>query len=765
MYHLKKGLKSIILIALMILSAAFPVFAEGEGADPSLIAEKVTYLEDEPKSDVEGIWYSYLDTKNQAYGWEFPYSDSFFRTGSARFSLKMAQGSLGLALSAFRSSTGLLDPQYETYLKGAGFEDLFSFGYDEPSTEDSLSGVIGMKKIDDFTVVAAVTCGQGYGNEWAGNLKVGDSVRHEGFDQAAKLLEEHLDQYIKDKEIEGNIKLWLTGMSRAAAVANVTAADLTERGGFDDIYAYLFGVPRTTKEPVAYKGIYNICGQYDPVAATPFQSWGYERYGIDLYTPAQESNAEYPKYRMAAVDAGDKMGEDGFRNNPEVNYQLRLFLETLDELFDSSAEYSERMQPLILEAMKEKSENGDVTTVLTQALTELMPKNSREKKERSTMIDYISFVAAQHMRATQRQIEYGDWNPDEPLEANLVIEHRPVTYVKWLFSTDNAQDLFSNGTDSRRVTVTGDVDVAVYREGMGIVAINSKGSLSIPKDGLEAPIEEIGGVFAMRNGQESVISLPADADYDLVITADKAGPVTIYDVLVSAVRLRSKPGMIYTGDVGVGKCGLKVKAGQSPDDPVVLEGDAESTEFLATRFNYSPTVVMSNELDATKNSYLSLSVALRAVGAITAAAIAFLVICLLLHLILKYKERKGHAPYSDWFVIVPHLIVIAVSAILAQFVSYYLYSVGSARAMCAAITLFYIFLLAIRAAFRKRKPLYFLISALMLLAVYLTGLHYNRLPIDSFSIPNMIAFFVVTALFSAVAVKMYLGKPAAEAHL
>ena len=66
----------------MILSAAFPVFAEDEGADPSLIAEKVTYLEDEPKSDVEGIWYSYLDTKNQAYGWEFPYSDSFFRTGS-----------------------------------------------------------------------------------------------------------------------------------------------------------------------------------------------------------------------------------------------------------------------------------------------------------------------------------------------------------------------------------------------------------------------------------------------------------------------------------------------------------------------------------------------------------------------------------------------------------------------------------------------------------------------------------------------------------
>lgn len=28
-----------------------------------------------------------------------------------------------------------------------------------------------MRKIDDFTVIAVVNCGQGYQNEWAGNLQ------------------------------------------------------------------------------------------------------------------------------------------------------------------------------------------------------------------------------------------------------------------------------------------------------------------------------------------------------------------------------------------------------------------------------------------------------------------------------------------------------------------------------------------------------------------------------------------------------------------
>ena len=191
--RLSGRLISILLFLIMICSAGPSFAANGE----------TDYLKQEPVYGVRDIWYLLLDTANNAYGWEFPYTDSFFRNPSEEFSLKFAQGSLGLALSAFRSNTGLVDYKYKEYLKGAGFTKLFAFGYDKETTEDSLSGVIGMKEIDDFTVIAAVTCGQGYGKEWAGNFKVGNGVRHEGFDAASSQLEKYIEQYVRENMILG----------------------------------------------------------------------------------------------------------------------------------------------------------------------------------------------------------------------------------------------------------------------------------------------------------------------------------------------------------------------------------------------------------------------------------------------------------------------------------------------------------------------------------------------------------------------------------
>ena len=138
--RLSGRLISILLFLIMTCSAG-PSFAANGEPD---------YLKQEPVYGVRNIWYKLLDTANYAYGWEFPYTDSFFRHPSEKFSLKFAQGSLGLALSAFRSNTDIVDNQYEEYLTGAGFTDLFAFGYDKETTEDSLSGVIGMKEIRRF---------------------------------------------------------------------------------------------------------------------------------------------------------------------------------------------------------------------------------------------------------------------------------------------------------------------------------------------------------------------------------------------------------------------------------------------------------------------------------------------------------------------------------------------------------------------------------------------------------------------------------------
>ena len=754
-----------LIIATLLICMAGPVFAEGEETAPPLIDSaptadvaadgQIRFIENEPKADVKNIHFKFMDTAAKAYDWRFPYSDSFFRTGSDQFSLKFAQGSLGLALSSFKSPAGLLETNYETYFNGAGFTDLYMFGYDRPTTEDSLSVIIGRKQVDDFTVIAAVACGQGYGKEWAGNMKVGKGVRHEGFNSAANQFEDHLDRYISEYNIEGKKKLWLTGFSRAGAVANIVAADMTERGEFDDIYAYLFGVPRTTKEPVAYKGIYNICGQYDPVPNTPFQPWGFERYGTDLFTPAQESDADFGEHEVAAVETGDKIGSDGFRNNPEVNYQLHLILETLAEMFDSSEEYTDRLQSLMVETMLKRGSGDGFTDVIEDAITAFAPKNSRESQEKAIILEYLSYMTAQHMRAKQRQIEYGNWNPDESLAANLVIEHRPVTYAKWLFSTDDSRKLFSTCTESRRVTVIGDVNVDVYRDGKGITAISSKGRISLPEGETETPAEEMTRVFAMRNGHQTVVSLPADADYELVITAPADCNILIYDILVSARKFEPDPGRLYMGDIHAGQYKIKVKAGSSPSVPAEIGGGENKPRFINTRFNYSPTAVMGDELAATVDSFLTLSTALLLVMVIMAGAFLLLVICLIIHSIHRHKMKKGHAPYSDWYVIVPHLIVIAVSAIMTQFTTFYLYSVGSARAICAAITMFYIFLLALRGTIRSRNPKHLFIPVFILVCAGLSARYYNMLPISSFSTINMIAFFIMVALLSALAVMAF----------
>lgn len=743
--YLKKTI-IITLAALLLTCSAGPSFAANGD---------VEYLKHEPVYGVNDIWYMLLDTKNVAYGWEFPYADSFFRNPSNQFSLKFAQGSLGLALSAFRSNSGLLDYQYEKYLEGAGFTNLFAFGYDKETTEDSLSGVIGMKQIDDFTVIAAVTCGQGYGKEWAGNFKVGSGVRHEGFESAADMLKDYISQYIRDNNIEGEKKLWLTGISRAGAIGNITAADSIESGEYEDVYAYLFGVPRTTKEPIAYSGIYNICGQYDPVAQTPFQSWGYERYGIDLYTPAQESDARYPAYARKAKKVAKKMA-DSFRNNPEVNYQLRLIMEGLNDIFETSDDYAERFEPILLAAMRDRTEKAWLDT-LREALSKVKSKDAQERYKLTEYADYLSYMVGQHTRANQRQVADGSWDPDEGIDANLMIEHRPSTYIKWLFSQDDPARLFACGTDSRRITLIGNVSVEVYRDGKGISGINEKGEVYEPGGDDDRPGTGKKGTFLMRNGSQTVLSLPADTEYDVSMIATADGSLTMFDILVSPARLESQPGKMYTGVLHPGTYTFKVNAGESPDEPEE-QGAAEEEDhshFREAEFRYLPVIVMSNELDATRDTFFSMSGAFLLLIRVLQLLAVLIVICLVINIIHRIKRKRGHAPYSDWFVIVPHLICIVIFAAMTQYASFYMFTVGAIRAQLAAVTMFFTFLLALRGAIRSRVPIHFLIAGFLLIAVHLTGVYYNRLPIDSFSILNMVLFFVMVALFCALAIHMF----------
>ncbi|MBE6017091.1 MAG: hypothetical protein E7233_05715, partial [Lachnospiraceae bacterium] len=140
----------------MISSLSFPKVLRADDADETVM-----------------INVPYLATGGKVLNWKFPYSDDYFRQDPDVFNLELAKASMGLTVSAFRNNGKFLEDQYETYLSAAGFKGITPFGYDKPTGVDTLSGVVAYKTIDDFTLIAAVPCGQGYKNEWAGNLEVG----------------------------------------------------------------------------------------------------------------------------------------------------------------------------------------------------------------------------------------------------------------------------------------------------------------------------------------------------------------------------------------------------------------------------------------------------------------------------------------------------------------------------------------------------------------------------------------------------------------
>ena len=708
----------------------------------------LSFADESPLEYCQYIDLTYLETGAVLNRWSFPYSDRFFEIPSSQFSVKMAQGSLGFAVSAFRSTR--FEEQYETYLHQAGFYNLYPFGYDKPTGEDTISGIIGMKEIGGRTVIAAVTCGQGYKKEWAGNMKIGKGYRHQGFSTGARKLERHIADYVEENGIEGKKVLWITGMSRAGAIANITAADAIQSGEYDDVYAYLFGVPRVTKKPVKYAGIYNICGQYDAVPAIPMQSWGYERYGIDLYTPSQEADDAFPLYAIEADVVGNALDGKGFRNNPEVNYQLRLIIEFMSELFDGSDDYVDRFQDIMVRAVN-RHDDEEAMEILTEAFRTLKPKNKREQKRITTAVDYISYIVAQHMRADQRQINDGSWDPTESLNSNLMLEHRPSTYVKWVFSDLYPEEVFMSPIESRRVTINGKVDVVVYEGDYALTGINKHGRVYSPDPDLPEEISGEHSIFAMRNGDETIVSLPNDHEYSLLINADDSRDISFLDVIVTPEDLVPEKVTIHMARfTNGGVIMMDAVPGEPLTEPEVFSGNYHHVGD--TEYTYSPTVIMRNELQATKGAFLSLGTAITMLRIILGGLAVMLTVCLIIGVRHRRKVKRGeHAPYSNLYVIIPHIICIVVAAALTQFSTFYLYTLPAARVQCATVTMLFLTLLSIRGFLRSKKPMAFLVAVLMGLLTYCTKEFFNDSDLSTFSVINMLAYFALIALLTGVA--------------
>ena len=149
------------------------------------------------------------------------------------------------------------------FLTKMEFEDVETNKYYKTEKHENSVGVcVGHKNIiqdgNSYTLLAIVPRSAGYKQEWAGNFTIGDGDIHEGFKSARDEILRFVKQYIIENEIGGNIKVWISGYSRGAAISDMLGGFFAG-GGIDyfdnvvsitpeDVYCYTIGTPRTIKD-------------------------------------------------------------------------------------------------------------------------------------------------------------------------------------------------------------------------------------------------------------------------------------------------------------------------------------------------------------------------------------------------------------------------------------------------------------------------------------------------------------------------------------
>ena len=108
---------------------------------------------------------------------------------------------------------------------------------------------------------------------------------HKGFDIAATRCKKFIDSYIsayKSNFNSGKVSFYVTGHSRAAAVANLLSYYLINDK--NETFAYTFASPGTTTSTNSnddvYDSIFNIVNEDDFVPMVPMESWHFSRYGV-----------------------------------------------------------------------------------------------------------------------------------------------------------------------------------------------------------------------------------------------------------------------------------------------------------------------------------------------------------------------------------------------------------------------------------------------------------------------------------------------------
>jgi len=442
--------------------------------------------------------------------YQFPYSDEWFKSAGALYNHRLAQCTLGLAVSSFRSADQELDRKDEyarQYLSQAGFGDLVSQQFDETPTADTIATLIGSKTLEDdegeFLLVAVAVSGGGYGDEWLSNFSFGDASVHDGFFSAAFTVFERTFDYVDAHADGGRFKIWTGGYSRAAAVSNMAAvlALESEQISKEDLFVYTFATPNNLRADSAefsgdydLSGIFNIVGMFDPVPSVPFGEWGYKKLGTTFRLPAQETTTDYAERLKPMKEVYREITGQEYANNLEVNWFIQKLYQLIYDMVSTAGSYQDELEGVIDEAWNSASSVLHLLRTLCGILSDDRDMDDMllgEAPSANTLLSVFLYDLSMEKLGIHDD-KWGGLN----IFVQLVHEHCPEVYISWMLSQEDPADLFVVDLDFRRVFIDSSVSWSLW-------------------DGDGSPVYSAG---VDRLGRTTMITVPADRSYVLKLS-------------------------------------------------------------------------------------------------------------------------------------------------------------------------------------------------------------------------------------------------------
>lgn len=171
------------------------------------------------------------------------FSPSYFDSDPTVLDARLCRASICLALSAFGSNEADPAKNIISFLSSVGCKKIdVNPDYRLAPHPRTIGLALGQRRLGfRRTLFVLGVRGSNYQGEWGGNFLLGPSGPHQGFDLAA----EKAFAFLKSRALKrsGKRVLWISGYSRAGAVANMTAAKAIDSGLFDAVCCYCFEAP------------------------------------------------------------------------------------------------------------------------------------------------------------------------------------------------------------------------------------------------------------------------------------------------------------------------------------------------------------------------------------------------------------------------------------------------------------------------------------------------------------------------------------------